>query len=125
MSAVRVFASDAELVAVMQGPGCWLLVVGAGWCGPGRELMGVLAALAPDLRRRVRFGAVDCDQVPAAAVRLLRLTGERGLPLLVLWRDGQMVAARKGHNGRKPLLEWLLAALKRPAGGQTLKPPGG
>lgn len=60
---------------------------GAQWCGPCRVLAPVIEALAHEYAGSVRVLQMDADANPATTVRL----GVRGLPSVLLFRDGELV----------------------------------
>jgi thioredoxin len=64
----------------------------APWCGPCRQLAPVIAQIAAQRRGALRVGKVDVDEQPQLAER----AGVRGIPFVVLYRDGQPVAQAVG-----------------------------
>jgi thioredoxin len=79
--------TDQGFVAAT-APGTGLVVVDftADWCPPCRAMAPLLDTVAAELPS-VRFLRMDTDAHPATMVRL----GIRGLPTLVVFRDGQIV----------------------------------
>ena len=75
--------------AAATGPGTGLVAVDftAEWCPPCHAMMPVLEAMAAETAGTIRFLRMDTDRQPATMVRL----GIRGLPTLVLFRDGEIV----------------------------------
>jgi thioredoxin 1 len=59
----------------------------AEWCGPCRTMGPAIAALARDYEDRVRVLQLDADANPRTLVSL----GVRGLPTVLLLRDGDVV----------------------------------
>lgn len=79
--------SDAAFSAAT-GPGTGLVAVDftAEWCPPCKMMAPVLETAARELPD-VRFLAMDTDANPATMVKL----GVRGLPTLLVFRDGEIV----------------------------------
>ena len=79
---------DAALPAELT-PGSGLVAVefGADWCGPCHMMAPALEAVARELEGRVRFLQVDADTNPRATAQY----GVRGLPTLLVFRDGEVV----------------------------------
>ncbi len=69
----------------------------ATWCGPCKTLAPTLEALAGEYAGRVTFVKVDVDQVPD----LPRQYGIRGVPTVVLIRNGQEVQRWVGTRPAK------------------------
>ena len=64
----------------------------APWCGPCRMMAPEFAKAAAALKGRARFAKIDTEAFPAISQRL----GIRGIPLLVLWKDGREIARLAG-----------------------------
>ena len=64
----------------------------APWCGPCRMMAPEFAKAAGALKGRARFAKINTEDHPHISQRL----GIRGIPLLILWRDGREVARLPG-----------------------------
>ena len=100
--------TDADFDAAIAAPGVVVVHFTASWCQPCARALPEVAGLAVDLRRRKGFaGAVlvqaDIDAAPQAANR----ADVRGVPCLVLFRDGSRVASKVGFYPREKLLGWV------------------
>ena len=76
------FATD-----IAPGTGLVLLEFTAAWCAPCRLMAPVLHALADEYQGRMRVMQTDADGNVATMTRL----GIRGLPTMLLFRDGEVV----------------------------------
>ncbi len=56
----------------------------APWCGPCRLLSPVIEQIAEQRAATIRVGKINVDEEPALADR----AGVRGIPFVVLYRDG-------------------------------------
>jgi thioredoxin 2 len=72
----------------------------AGWCAPCRA-MAPQFARAATLRPAYRFAKVDVDAEPSLTARY----GIRSIPTLVIFRDGEPIAAEAGVIGAEQLVE--------------------
>ncbi len=85
----------------------------AAWCPPCRLQGPILDALSldPDLSEGVAIAKVNVTDQPTLASRF----DVSGIPLLLLFKDGNVVGRRTGLTTRKALLEMLADAAARPS----------
>jgi thioredoxin 1 len=75
----------------------------APWCGPCRQLSPVIERIATERGNTLKVGKVNVDAQPSLA----SLPGVRGIPSVVLYRDGHPAAQSVGAQ-RKLALELAL-----------------
>jgi thioredoxin 1 len=80
-----------------------VVVFWAEWCVPCHIAAPALADAARASRGRLRFGAVNYDENPALAERY----DVRGLPSVLVLRDGEVCVRRVGLMGRTELRRML------------------
>lgn len=81
-------ATDADFQQeVLKADGLVIVDFWAEWCAPCRMLAPTFEKLASELAGRVKFVKVDVDASPDAPNHL----GVRGIPTLILFRNGQEV----------------------------------
>jgi thioredoxin 1 len=81
--------TDANFTTeVVNAPGITLAKFSAEWCGPCHMLSPIVEAIAADHSHHAKFVDVDADASPAASVKF----GVRGLPTILLFRDGEVVS---------------------------------
>ncbi|MGL4280513.1 MAG: thioredoxin TrxC [Albidovulum sp.] len=79
--------------AMTKGDGLALIVdYWAPWCGPCRMMAPEFARAAGALKGRARFAKINTEDYPAISARL----GIRGIPLLILWKNGREIARLPG-----------------------------
>jgi len=78
----------------------------ADWCGPCKIMAPVLDSFASDHTGELLVGKVDTDAAPAVSARY----GIRGIPTLILFRDGAEVSRQTGAVPRSGI-DQLVSAL--------------
>ena len=76
----------------------------APWCGPCQMLAPILAEIAEEKADTVKVGKVNVDEEPELAAKY----GISGIPALLLFKDGKVVATSVGFKP-KPELEAFIA----------------
>lgn len=79
----------------------------ADWCGPCKMLDPVLEELAAEHGDRLTIGKVDVDASPDLAARF----EVRGIPLMILFQGGEVLAKLTGARGKQELEATLLPLL--------------
>jgi thioredoxin len=75
----------------------------ADWCGPCKMLAPIVEELATDYQGRLRVGKVDTEANPTFNERF----AIRGIPLLILFEDGEELARIVGARPKDALVSWL------------------
>jgi thioredoxin 2 len=75
----------------------------APWCGPCKAMAPVFQQAAAALEPEVRLAKVDTDRAQELAARY----AIRGIPTLVLLRDGRELARTSGAQDLSRLLAWV------------------
>lgn len=98
MSAANIAeVTDATFAAEVEGhAGAVVVDVWAEWCGPCRAIAPILEQLAGEYEGRVKVAKVDADANP----EVMRRFAVRGLPTLLLFRDGKVVDTLLGAHPR-------------------------
>jgi thioredoxin 2 len=86
----------------------------APWCGPCRMVSPLVERTGQENAGRLKVVKLNVDEAPAIASRY----DVRGIPLLVLFRDGAEADRLVGAVPRERLHEWLQQHLE-PAGERT------
>ncbi len=79
----------------------------AAWCGPCRLVGPIVEELAGAYEGKVLVGKVDVDANPGLSSRF----GIRGIPTLLVFKDGQVVDKQVGAVPRQVLAQKLDAQL--------------
>jgi thioredoxin 2 len=75
----------------------------AEWCGPCKMMAPVFEKVAAEMEPDVRFLKVDTEAEPQLAARY----NIRGIPTLMLFRNGKVVAQRAGAMDANSLRAWV------------------
>jgi len=101
-------ADDDSFAAVADKAGIPVLVdLWAPWCGPCLAVSPALEKLAGEMAGRLKLVKVDVDRSPRTAQRF----DARGIPTLLVMRDGQVVARQTGAAPEAALRSWLEQSL--------------
>ena len=78
----------------------------AEWCGPCRSIGPALDQIADELSGKVTIAKVNIDDSPMVPSRL----GVKGIPTLMLFKDGQLASMKVGAMPKGKIVEWLAEA---------------
>lgn len=92
MSELIEHLTDVTLELAIAAPGVMLLDFWAPWCGPCKMLAPLLEEMAGEYAGSVRVTKLDVEQYKDAYERF----GIRGIPTLIVFKDGEEVARQTG-----------------------------
>jgi thioredoxin 1 len=100
--------TDASFEAdVLKASGPVLVDFWAEWCGPCRQIAPALEELAKDMDGKITVAKINIDDNPATPGKY----GVRGIPTLMIFRDGQVAATKIGALPKSKLYEWVESSL--------------
>jgi thioredoxin 1 len=79
----------------------------AEWCGPCRQIGPALEELAAELGDDVEIVKLNIDENPDAPTRY----GVRGIPTMILFKNGTPAATKVGAAPKSQLKSWLVGEL--------------
>jgi len=100
---VREYTASNFETEVLESDQPVLVSFSAGWCRSARALDRTLGELGDRLGDRLAVGRVDVEEQAVLPPRY----GVRGLPTLMLFKSGEIVATKLGAVSPRRLDEWV------------------
>ena len=75
----------------------------AEWCGPCIQIAPALEELASEYSEKLMVAKVNIDENPETPTRY----GVRGIPTLILFKNGEIAATKIGAMSKSKLAEWI------------------
>jgi thioredoxin 1 len=92
---------------VLKAPGPVLVDFWAEWCGPCKQIAPALESLSEELGEKVTVAKLNIDENPKIPGQF----GVRGIPTLMLFKDGKVAATKIGALPKGALLQWVESVL--------------
>ena len=78
----------------------------AEWCGPCKQIAPALEQISEELADHVTVAKLNIEDSPMTPGSY----GVRGIPTMMLFKDGQMTSMKVGAMPKQKILEWLSEA---------------
>ncbi|MEJ0058394.1 MAG: thioredoxin [Terricaulis sp.] len=75
----------------------------AEWCGPCKQIGPALEEISNEMGEKVTVVKVNIDENPMTPGRY----GVRGIPTLMVFKDGKVAATKVGAMPKSKIVEWL------------------
>jgi len=88
---------------VLKAEGPVLVDFWAEWCGPCKQIAPALDEISKELGGKLTVAKVNIDDNPQTPTQY----GVRGIPTLMIFKNGQVAAMKVGALPKSKLLEWV------------------
>ncbi len=75
----------------------------AEWCGPCKQIGPALEEISGEMADQVKVVKLNVDENPATASKY----GVRGIPTLMIFKDGQVADTQVGALPKGKIVEWI------------------
>ncbi|MDH5749612.1 MAG: thioredoxin TrxA [Rhodospirillales bacterium] len=79
----------------------------AEWCGPCKQIAPALEELSKEMGDKVTVAKINIDENPTVPSKY----GVRGIPTLMLFKNGEVAATKIGALPKGKLFEWVESVL--------------
>jgi thioredoxin 1 len=107
MSDIKYTSDSAFEADVLKSASPVLVDYWAEWCGPCRMIAPALEELSDELGDRVTIVKLNIDENPGAPTKY----GVRGIPTMILFKNGQPAATKVGAEPKGRIQGWLEGVL--------------
>jgi thioredoxin 1 len=92
---------------VLKAPGAVLVDFWADWCGPCKAIAPALEEIGAEYAGKLTVAKVNIDENPVTPNNY----AVRGIPTLILFKDGKPVSTKVGAAPKSALKQWVESSL--------------
>ncbi len=100
-------SDDSFDTDVLGAEGLVLVDFWAEWCGPCKQIGPSLEEISDEMGDALTVAKVNIDENPMTPSKY----GVRGIPTLILFKDGEVAATKVGALPKGKLVEWIQASV--------------
>jgi thioredoxin 1 len=75
----------------------------AEWCGPCKQIGPILEEISDEMKEQVVIAKHNIDEDPNIPTKY----GVRGIPTMLLFKDGQLKATKVGATTKSNIVSWI------------------
>ncbi len=75
----------------------------AEWCGPCKQIGPILEEISEEMKDQVVIAKHNIDEEPNTPTKY----GVRGIPTMLLFKDGQLKATKVGATTKSNIVSWI------------------
>ncbi len=75
----------------------------ADWCGPCKQIGPILEDISDEMKYQVVIAKHNIDEEPNTPTKY----GVRGIPTMLLFKDGQLKATKVGATTKSNIVSWI------------------
>ena len=79
----------------------------AEWCGPCKQIAPALEEISSEMGGKMTVAKINIDENPTTPTKF----GVRGIPTLMLFKNGEVVGTKIGALPKNKLQEWINSVL--------------
>ena len=103
----KAVSDDSFESEVLDAEGPVLVDFWAEWCGPCKQIGPSLEEISEEMADAITVAKVNIDENPMTPSNY----GVRGIPTLILFKDGEVAATKVGALPKSKIVEWIEAAV--------------
>jgi thioredoxin 1 len=101
--ATKTITDDSFSADVLESQGVILVDYWAEWCGPCKQIAPALDEISEEMADTVTVAKLNIDENPNTAGSY----GVRGIPTMMLFKDGEIAATKVGAMPKNKIVEWI------------------
>jgi len=88
---------------VLDNSGLVLVDFWAEWCGPCKQIAPALDEISSEMGEGITIAKINIDENPNTPTKY----GVRGIPTLMLFKDGEIAGTKVGASPKGQIEEWI------------------
>lgn len=105
--ASKAVSDDTFEHEVLGADGPVLVDFWAEWCSPCKQVAPSLEEISEEMAGQLAIAKIDIDENPMTPSKY----GVRGIPTMMLFRDGEVASTRVGALPKGKLVEWIQSVI--------------